>query len=202
MDRIETFTKELKLKKAVVGGVDQESVYAAMKELSSICREETGRLREENGQLEKKYRTAAEQLGEAQKQVEHLQFQLEEAQKNQSQYELKFSALTQAIDGVNAGRDRVVHEAQRTAAKIISDAMEKQKSVDQDCHEREIQLEILASKITGVRQQFGTSIDKMRAILTKIMSEIDSFQNDDIKPSSGEEEFTRLVWDIPGRAAK
>lgn len=81
MKDIQSYVENLKIKKALVGGFDEEAVYTAMKELASIYQEDIIRLKKEKEQKEK------EQKEKEQKEKE--QKEKEQVEKEQIAKELK-----------------------------------------------------------------------------------------------------------------
>lgn len=183
---VQTYIEKLKIKKSLVGGFDPEAVYAAMQELSSLYEKEISRLKEEKGRLAAEYKKSADELEQANKEIVLSKFRLQEGQKDQVQYELKFNALTQAIEAVNAGRDGVLEEARKTAEGMIAEANGKLESIRQECRVQKQQKDLLMSEIAETRQQFGLSVKNLRSALAKMLSEIDSLQKDGAEQASCE----------------
>ena len=186
MSDAQTYLEKLKIKKSLVGGFDPEAVYAAMQEMSSLYEKEIGRLKEEKERLAAEYRKASGELEQANEEVRLLKFKLQEGQKNQVQYELRFNALTQAIEAVNAGRDGVFEEARRTAGEMIAEANAKLESIRQEYRLQKQQKDLLLSKIGEMRRQFGLSVKDLRSTLTRMLAEIDSLQKDPAEQTPGE----------------
>ena len=186
MSDAQTYLEKLKIKKSLVGGFDPEAVYAAMQEMSSLYEKEIGRLKEEKERLAAEYRKASGELEQANEEVRLLKFKLQEGQKNQLQYELRFNALTQAIEAVNAGRDGVFEEARRTAGEMIAEANAKLESIRQEYRLQKQQKDLLLSKIGEMRRQFGLSVKDLRSTLTRMLAEIDSLQKDPAEQTPGE----------------
>lgn len=176
MREVQSYIEELKIKKSLVGGFDQEAVYASMQKMSSMYEAEILRLKQEKEESETAYKKAVAELDQLQKEVQLLKFQLREEQKNQSQYEMKFHTLTQAIDAVNASRDGVIEESKKTAQKIMAEANEKLEAIRRECNMQKQQKDILLSKISETRQQFNFTMKNLRSALTKMLSEVDALQ--------------------------
>lgn len=183
---VQTYLEKLKIKKSLVGGFDPEAVYAAMQELSSMYEKEIRQLKEEQERLAAEYKKTADELEQTNKETTLLKFKLQEEQKNQTQYELKFNALTQAIEAVNASRDKVIEESRKTAEGMIAEANGKLESIRQECCLQKQQKDLLLSKIAETRQQFSLSVKGLRSTLTRMLSEIDSLQKDSIEQAPGE----------------
>lgn len=190
MREVQSYIEELKIKKSLVGGFDQEAVYASMQKMSSMYEAEILRLKQEKEESETAYKKAVAELDQLQKEVQLLKFQLREEQKNQSQYEMKFHTLTQAIDAVNASRDGVIEESKKTAQKIMAEANEKLEAIRRECNMQKQQKDILLSKISETRQQFNFTMKNLRSALTKMLSEVDALQK-----SGTEQMFSEIKTD-------
>lgn len=175
---VQTYIEKLKIKKSVVGGFDPEAVYAAMQELSSLYEKEIRRLKEEKEGLSAEYRKTSGELKQANEEVQQLRFRLQEGQKNQVQYELRFNALTQAVEAVNAGRDRVIEESRKKAEEMIAEANGKLESIREECRLQKQQKDLLLSEIAEAKRQFGLSVKSLRSTLAKMILAIDSLQKD------------------------
>ena len=214
MGDVQSYLEKLKIKKSLVGGFDPEAVYAAMQEFSSLYEEQIRQMKEEKERLAAECRKVSGELEEANREIQALKFRLKEGQKNQVQYELKFNALTQAIEAVNAGRDGVLEESRRMAGAMVAEADRKLESARRECRLQEEQKKLLLSEIAEARQRFGLSVKGLRSTLTRMLSEIDSLQDGGMEPASGgacaagkpgggapagaEDEAGRLVWMLAG----
>lgn len=183
---MESFVKNLKIESAVFGGFEKESVYAAMKKISAMYGEETARLQTENEQLKKKVQAAADQLGQADGEILLLKLQLKEAQRSQSKYEQRFSTLSQAIEGVNAGKEEIIEESKKTAAGIIAEANKKYESINQEYRHRKAQMESVLLEMSDTKRQFGDSIETLRSILAKMLSKIDELQKSGLEQTGNQ----------------
>lgn len=175
MSDLQTFVKNLNLKKAAFGGFETEAVYAAMRELTAIYLDEITQLREEKAQLENDYEAATKQLSKANSEIHKLQYQLEEAQKSQSQCAQKFKAFSLAIDALNAEKEGILNKAKQEADGIIAKATEK-------CR----QMERIATNISNIKQKFGTTLDNAHSLLSNLLSVVEEVQNSEIEQQCDE----------------
>ena len=185
MKDIQSYIEGLKIKKDFLGGFDKEAVYTSMKELSSMYQEDMVQLKAENERLETEYKTTASELEQANKDIQLLKIQLEEGQKSQRKYDLRFNALTQAIDAINASRDEVIEESQRTAEGIIAEANEKFERISQECRFQKQQKELALAKMTEIKQQFSVSMENLHSILAKMLSEVDGLKENGLERMPG-----------------
>lgn len=189
MSEIQSYIEKLDIKKAVVGGFDKEAVYTSMQELSSMYQKDIIQLKTEKEQLEAEYKAAANELEQANKDIQLLKFQLEEEQKSQNKYDIRFNALTQAIDAVKASKEEVIDDAKRKAEGIIAEANGKYERISQECILQKQQKDLILSKITDAKQQFSFSIENIRSILTKMILEVDTLQKDGLEHEFIEDEI-------------
>ena len=178
MSEIQSYIEKLKIKDVFIGGFDKEEVYTSMQKLSSMYQKDIVQLETENERLETAYKTTANELEQANKDIQLLKFQLEEEKKSQNKYDLRFNALTQAIDAVSASKEDVIEEAKKTAEGIIAEANEKFERISQECLFQKQQQDLVLSKITDAKQRFGSSIKSLHSILTKMLLDVDVLQKD------------------------
>lgn len=176
MSDIELYIEKLKIKKSTVGGFDKESVYTALRELSSIYQKEILQLKEEKDQLEKQYQSAYDELDQANKDLRLLRYQLEEEQKSQNNYNLRYNTLTQAIEAVNMSKDKILEESKKAAAEMIAEANEKITRINMEYILQKQRKDVLVSKVTDARQRLSTSVDSVRATLMKMLVEVDNMK--------------------------
>lgn len=178
MKDIQSYVENLKIKKALVGGFDEEAVYTAMKELASIYQDDIIRLKKEKEQIEKDYMRTDDELCQAKNEIQLLNSQLAEVQTNQSIYDSRCNTLTRAIDAVNESKDKIIQEAKKTADEIIGDAYVKVDRINKECMMQKQQKDLLLSKMSYVKQRFGISMDNLHIILAKLLMEVDELQKD------------------------
>lgn len=176
MSDIELYIEKLKIKKSTVGGFDKESVYTALRELSSIYQKEILKLKEEKDQLEKQYQSACDELDQANKDLRLLRYQLEEEQKSQNNYNLRYNTLTQAIEAVNMSKDKILEESKKAAAEMIAEANEKITRINMEYILQKQRKDVLVSKVTDAKQRLSTSVDSVRATLMKMLVEVDNMK--------------------------
>lgn len=181
MSDLQTFVKNLKLKKAAFGGFETEAVYAAMRELTAIYLDEITQIREEKAELENDYEAAASQFSKANSEIQRLQYQLEEAQKSQKQCAQKFKAFSLAIDALNAEKEEILNKAKKEADGIIAKAAEKCKSANEEYLAKEHQIELISSNISNVKQRFGMTLESAHSLLSNLLSMIDEVKNSGIE---------------------
>lgn len=214
---IQSYIKKLKIKKAVVGGFDQEAVYTAMQELSSMYQQEILQIKEEKQRLETEHQAAADRIEQSEKEIQRLKLRLEEGQRNQSKYDLRFTALSQAIEAVNANRETVLEESKKAAEEIVARAGREAEEIRQKASFQKRQQEQFLSKMENVKEQFDTSMESLHSILTKMLSEIDALQKDglervpivtgsgscgDESQNNAEDETHRLIQMIAGSVGR
>jgi len=199
MSEIQSYIEKLDIKKVPIGGFDKEAVYTSMQELSSMYQKEIVQLKAEKERLETEGKTTAEELEQAKKDIQLLKYQLAEGQKSQKKYDLSFNALTQAVNAINASRDKVVEEAKTTAEEIIAEANEKYESISQECLFQRQQKELVLSKITDVKQRFGSSMENVRSILTEMLTEVNALQKGGLEQefSGGETSEEAEIGELP-----
>lgn len=178
MKDIQSYVENLKIKKALVGGFDEEAVYTSMKELASIYQDDIIRLKKEKEQIEKDYKTTNDELCQAKKEIQLLKSQMADVQTNQNIYDSRCSTLTRAIDAVNESKDKIIQEAKKTADEIIGEAYVKVDRINKECIMQKQQKDLLLSKMSYVKQRFGVSMDNLHIILTKLITEVDELQKD------------------------
>lgn len=178
MKDIQSYVENLKIKKALVGGFDEEAVYTSMKELASIYQDEIIKLKKEKELIEKDFKTTDDELSQAKKEIQLLKLQLAEVQTNQNVYDSRCSTLTRAIDAVNESKDKIIQEAKKTADEIIGEAYVKVDRINKECNMQKQQKDLLLSKMSYVKQRFGISMDNLHIILTKLLMEVDELQKD------------------------
>lgn len=176
MSDIELYIEKLKIKKSTVGGFDKESVYTALRELSSIYQKEILQLKEEKDQLEKQYQSAYDELDQANKDLRLLRYQLEEEQKSQNNYNLRYNTLTQAIEAVNMSKEKILEESKKAAAEMIAEANEKITRINMEYILQKQRKDVLVSKVIDAKQRLGTSVDSVRATLMKMLVEVDNMK--------------------------
>ncbi|WP_416200948.1 MAG: hypothetical protein ACFWUD_00260 [Thermocaproicibacter melissae] len=186
MSDLQTFVKNLNLKKAAFGGFETEAVYAAMRELTAIYLDEITQLREEKAQLENDYEAATKQLSKANSEIHKLQYQLEEAQKSQSQCAQKFKAFSLAIDALNAEKEGILNKAKQEADGIIAKATEKCRLANEEYLAQKRQMERIATNISNIKQKFGTTLDNAHSLLSNLLSVVEEVQNSEIEQQCDE----------------
>jgi chromosome segregation ATPase len=202
MSVIQSYIEELKIKKVFFGGFDQEEVYTSLQALSSMYQKDIMQLKAAKEQLEKEHKTTVNELEQANKDIQLLKFQLEEQQKGQNKYDIRFNALTQAIDAINANKEEVIEESKKTAEGIVAEANERFERITKECLVRMQQKDLIISKITDVKQQFGTSMENLHSILAKMLLEVDFLQKDGLEQAFSGDETDRLVRKMTGSVSE
>lgn len=87
MKDIQSYVENLKIKKTLVGGFDEEAVYTAMKELASIYQDDIIKLKKEKEQFEKEKEQYAKENEQFEKEKEQLEKEKERLEKEKEQLE-------------------------------------------------------------------------------------------------------------------
>lgn len=198
MNDIQSFVRDLKLKDALLGGFEKESVYSVMKELTEMYQKEIERLQAEKEELRAEQEAAVSKLNQANQEIQLLEFQLSEEKKNQNKYELKFNALTQAIEAVNENKEKVIGEAEETAQKMIEKAEKQRQKINQECLLQKQQMESFLSKMTDAKQRFSVSMDGIYSDLEKILLEVDGLRKDSLEQAFNVNETFHLTEVMAG----
>jgi|GEM_PF-2563354 len=233
MSNIQAYIDGMKLKKAAVGGFDKESVYTSMQELSALYQKGIVNLKEKNEKLEAELKKTAEELEAANKEIQQLEFQLEDEQKHRNEYDNRINALTQATETVRGTRERLIEEATKDAqetiavaddkaaetiaianqkaVEILAKANEKAESARHECFIQKQQKELIVAKIADAKQQYSSSMVKLRSSLSEILTELDDLLVDGIEqPASkfeteakSEEDVVRtIIYERPNRVIR
>lgn len=233
MSNIQAYIDGMKLKKVAVGGFDKESVYTSMQELSALYQKDIVNLKENNEKLETELNKTAEELETANKEIQQLEFQLEDEQKHRNEYDERITALTQATETVRDTKEKLIEDAKRDAqeilaiadaraaetldmakqkaAEIVARANEKAESARHECYMQKQQKELVIAKIADAKQQYNSSMLKLRSGLSEILSELDDLQVEGVEQTASkyetqakpEEDVVRtIIYERPNRLVR
>jgi chromosome segregation ATPase len=198
VSNIETFVKNLKLKKVPFGGFETEAVYAAMKELTAMYLDEMAQLRSEKSQLENDYKTAVSRLNKTDREIERLKYQLEEAQKSQYQCAQKYKTFSLALDTLNADKEEILNKAKKEAEEIVAKASEQYRLANEEYVARKRQMDLISENISHIKQRFGMTLDSVHSILSNLLLQVEEVRKSDFELQCDDE--NELIEKIAGSA--
>lgn len=180
MSNIEAFVENMKIKKAILGGFDKESVYQAMHEICSDYQTEINRLKAEREQFEKELQKTVQELEEANKNLQLLNYQLEEEKQSRKEFNDRLNSLDQAIDVINLSKEKIINEAKIAADGILTEANQKYKSIVNECFVQQQQMDIELTYMMTKKQKIYNNMKNLRVGLACLISDIKNLENNDI----------------------
>lgn len=178
MSQIETLIEEMKLKRALLGGFDKESVYLFIKELYSLHQDEISNLSREKDALEAEINELRDNSFQMKEETEQLNHRLEEELLFHEEFNHRFDTLAKAIELVHDSKNWVIEDTKKTAASILEQANKQLEDIRQECSFQQKRRDAIVSQIAGAAKQFDSSMEELRSNLYSMLGEAETLRKE------------------------